>query len=147
MLAPEDALELLASTAYDDGAITQVIRPAAVLPELAARAVVAELMLCDARRDGVWVAEPTCWRRYDQSWDGADGGPGSAREIGALQIVYGMPGRYEITVFRVTVSAFGAELGWTVESLCGEAFGYGGLTLAACPRADLRPPPQPFRMR
>jgi len=35
--------------------------------------------------------------------------------------------------------------GWTVESLCDEALGFGGLTLATCPRADLKPPPKPFR--
>jgi hypothetical protein len=33
----------------------------------------------------------------------------------------------------------------TVASLCDEALKFGGLTLATCPRADLKPPPQPFR--
>jgi hypothetical protein len=33
----------------------------------------------------------------------------------------------------------------TVASLCDEALQFGGLTLETCPRADLKPPPQPFR--
>jgi hypothetical protein len=34
----------------------------------------------------------------------------------------------------------------TVQSLCDEALQHGGLTLDTCPRADLKPPPLPFRM-
>jgi hypothetical protein len=37
--------------------------------------------------------------------------------------------------------------GWSVTSLCDEALGYADLTLATCPRADVTPPPKPFRMR
>ena len=61
--------------------------------------------------------------------------------------MYGRPGRYDITVFRVTITRAGSATGWTVQSLCDEAFAYGGLTLAGCPRATLAAPPQPFRHR
>ena len=64
-----------------------------------------------------------------------------------IQVAYGIPTRYEITIFRVTVSELGDRLGWTVESLCDEALGYGGLTLSTCPRASLAAPPRPFRFR
>src|SRR5689334_21062391 len=47
-----EAFELLAEAAYDDIAVTEVIRPAAVLPELSARSVLAELGLRDARAGG-----------------------------------------------------------------------------------------------
>ena len=148
MSTRDEALELLASAAYgDDVAVTQVIRPAAILPELAARAVLSDLMLCDARQGGHWIAEPATWRRYDVPWNGTDGGPGTAQLVGTLQVVYGKPTRYEITVFRATVTRAGAVDGWTVDSLCDEAFSYGGLTLATCPRAELTAPPPPFRMR
>ena len=68
-----------------------MIRPAAVLPERAARTVLMELSLRDARTGGVWMTEPTIWRRYDRPFDGANGGPGSAVLLGTMQVTYGMP--------------------------------------------------------
>jgi hypothetical protein len=140
------AMEALASHAYGDAAVTEVIRPSAVLPESAARRILAELSICDARSGGLWIADPARWQRYDRPWDGAAGEP-SSRLLGTLQVIYGRPARYEITVFRVTITSAGAAAGWSVTSLCDEAFAYGGLTLASCPRADLAPPPGPFHMR
>lgn len=142
-----DELELLVSEAYDEGVVTEVIRPAAILPEESARAVLMELALRDVRVGGNWQAEPSVWRRFDRPWDGADGGPGTAELLGTIQVAYGVPTRYEITIFRATITKLGTERGWTVTGLCDEALGYGGLTLATCPRADLKPPPKPFRFR
>ena len=142
-----DALEALANNAYEQDAVTEVIRPSAVLPELAARAVLAELVLNDARREGLWIAEPACWRRYDRPWNGEDSTPGSSTLVGTMQVAYGTPRRYEITIYRATITSAGAAAGWSVAGLCDQAFGYAGLTLAICPRADLAPPPRPFRMR
>jgi hypothetical protein len=138
-------LELLVSEAYDDGVITEVIRPAAVLPEDAARRVLMELALHDVRMEGNWWSEPTTWRRYDRAWNGEDGGAGDAELLGTIQIAYGCPTRYEITIFRATITRIGGQHGLTVNSLCNEALGFGGLDLETCPRADLKPPPQPFR--
>jgi hypothetical protein len=138
-----DMLELLVSEAMgDEGAVTEVIRPAAIIPEEAARTVLMELALNDLRAGGVWISEPSVWRRYDRP-AGATGEPAL---IGSIQVAYGTPTRYEITVYRVTETRFGTEAGWTVASLCDEALGMGGLTLAECPRAELSPPPRPFRL-
>src|SRR5688500_10414747 len=142
-----DDLERLASEAQDEGVVSEVIRPAAILPEQATREVLMQLALNAVRVDGLWQADPAVWRRYDRSWDGEDGGPGSAVLLGTIQVAYGVPTRYEITIFRVTVSEAGDRAGWTVTSLCDEALGYGGLTLATCPRASLAAPPRPFRFR
>ena len=137
-----DVLELLVSEAAgDEGSVTEVIRPSAIVPEDAARYILQELALHDARSGGVWLAEPTVWRRYDRSL----GGDTAANLIGSIQVAYGTPTRYEITVFRVTVTGYGTEHGWTVASLCDEALRFGGLTLDSCPRADLKAPPKPFR--
>ena len=141
------ALEMLSAAVNDDFIVTEVIRPAAVLPETAARAILAELALRDVRAEGQWLADPSTWQRYDRPWDGADGSAGSAQLMGELQVAYGTPTRYDVTVFRVTISSQGTAAGWTVASLCDEAFGFGGLTLASCPRAALNAPPQPFRLR
>jgi hypothetical protein len=140
-----DDLELLLTEAYDDGVVTEVIRPAAVIPEDSTRRILMELALHDVRIGGQWWSEPATWQRYDKPWDGSEGGPGAAVLLGTIQIAYGVPTRYEITIFRATITRVGGEHGLTVNTLCDEALEFGGLTLATCPRADLKPPPQPFR--
>jgi hypothetical protein len=143
-----DPLEMLAAEVYGDVAVSEVIRPAAVLPETAARQVLVELAHQDVRSGGVWASSPTLWERYDRPWNGpGQSSPGDAVLIGSLQVSYGTPTRYAITIYRATITTFGAEHGWSVEGLCDEALSYGGYTLAECPRADLKPPPRPFRMR
>ena len=137
---------MLASEVYDEGVITEVIRPAAVLPEEAARAALVEMAVRDVRNGGLWAAEPNIWRRYDRPFENSATIDG-AELIGTMQVAYGTPTRYEITIYRATITRFGQEHGWTVESLCDEALGFGGLDLASCPRAALQPPPRPFRLR
>ena len=140
-----DPLEELASCAYRDEAITEVIRPAAVLPETAAREVLVELALRDVNGGGCWWSSPTLWKRYDRPFNGPGGTEGDALLLGSLQVTYGSPTRYAITIYRATVTRFGAAAGWSVEALCDDALGLCGYTLADCPRADLKPPPRPFR--
>ena len=130
-------------TGFTEGVVTEVIRPAAVLGEELARTVLVELALHDARSGGLWESSPSLWRRYDRSWDGEDGGPGNAGLVGTIQVAYGVPTRYDITLFRATITWLGSEQGWTVESLCDEALSFAGLDLASCPRADLAAPPPP----
>jgi hypothetical protein len=140
------AFEMLAASAYDDLDVTEVIRPAAILDEEAARRVLAELALQDARAQGLWVAEPGTWRRYDRPWNGTDGSPGTAVLVGTVQVMYGSPTRHEITIYRATVTGPAAIAGWTVMTLCDDALRFADLSLASCPRATLAPPPRPFRL-
>jgi hypothetical protein len=141
-----DLLDQLVAETQDEGVVTQVIRPAAVIPEEAARSVLMQLALRDVRIGGVWDVEPNVWRRFDVPWEAGDN-HGAAELMGTIQIAYGVPTRYEITLFRATITREGTAAGWTVEALCDEALQLGGLTLDSCPRADLAPPPRPFRMR
>lgn len=126
---------------------TQVIRPAAVLRAQEVERVVAALTERDVANGGMWNATPGLWQRYDKPWDGPGGMLGSARLVGTIAAAYGSPTRYDITLYRVMVTDHGAALGWTTESLCDDALGYAGLTLATCTRAELRSPPtaDPFR--
>lgn len=140
-----DTERLVAGT-QDDGVVSEIIRPAAIIPEVSSRAILVELALRDVHNGGLWQSEPSLWSRYDKPWHGY-GQPGDAELIGTIQVAYGTPTKYEITVYRVTVSRFGTEQGWTVEGLCDEALGYGDLTLANCMRASLGAPPKPFRFR
>lgn len=142
-----DTWEYLAAETQDEGVITEVIRPAAVLPEEAARAVLMQLALRDVRHGGHWDTEPALWRRFDGPWSTNPDVETSSELLGTIQVAYGVPTRYEITIFRATVTRVGSEQGWTVEALCDDALQYGGLTLANCPRADLKPPPKPFRFQ
>ena len=136
--------ELLMAEAYDEGVVSEVIRPAAIVPEEAARAILVELALRDVRSGGHWASSPTLWQRYDRPWNGTGASsPGDSVLLGSLQVSYGTPTKYAITIYRATVTTFGREYGWTVEGLCDEALGFGGYTLAVCPRADLKPPPKP----
>lgn len=99
----------------------------------------------DVLARGHWQTTPTLWRRYDRPFDGPDGTSGTAELLGTMPVAYGTPTRYEITIYRATITRLGQEHGWSVVALCDEALGYGGLDLTSCPRADLAPPPKPFR--
>ncbi len=129
------------------GEKTTVIRPSAVLVERAARAVVAELEYRDVSRGGVWSASPGLWQRYDCAWNGPGGMRGTARLVGSVGAVYGTPGKYDITIYRVTITEAGSEAGWSVDALCDDALQHAGLTLATCPRTSLAPPPVPDPFR
>jgi hypothetical protein len=141
----QEALEVLAARAYGEDSVTEVIRPAAVLPEMSAREVLFALSMLDARDGGEWISEPASWSLYDQAWTSPNE-QGPAQLIGTMHVAYGTPTRYEITIFRATVTAFGMAQGWDVVSLCDRALVHAGLSLASCPRAQLSPPPRPFRM-
>ena len=138
----EDSERLMAE-AYDEGVVSQVIRPAAIVPEEAARQILVELALRDVRNGGVWQSEPQLWSLYDRPWRGSEN-PAGAELIGSVQVAYGTPTKYEITIYRVTVTRFGTMAGYTVERMTDSALTFGGLTLADCPRATLSSPPKPF---
>lgn len=131
-------------SAYDEEVISEVIRPAAIVPEEAASIILVELSLNSVETGGLWQAEPSRWNRYDSPWATATD-PGASALIGSVQVAYGTPTRYELTIYRVTITRRGQELGWGVESLTDEALGLGDLTLAECPRAELKAPPRPMR--
>ena len=137
--------DMLLFDALDEGVVTEVLRPAAIMPEQAARAVLIELAVRDVRSGGTWHTSPTLWRRFDRPWSTPDA-PGEAHLMGSLQIAYGTPTRYEITIYRATITEDGIAAGFIVQSLTNEALGFGGLDLATCPRAQLAAPPPRFRM-
>jgi hypothetical protein len=119
---------------------TEIIRPAAVLPEQAAIRILDALRTEDVSRGGVWNATSALWQRYDKPWDPLTGLRGDAQLIGTICVAYDTPTRFTITVYRVTVTTAGAAAGWSVTRLCDDALRYGGLTLENCPRAELRAP-------
>lgn len=130
--------------AYDEDVVSEVIRPAAIVPEEAANAILVELSLHDVSSGGLWQSEPSRWNRYDSLWRSASD-PNGSTLIGSIQVAYGTPTKYEMTIYRVTITRRGQELGWRVESLTDEALEFGGLSLRECPRAGLGAAPRPLR--
>ena len=128
----------------DDVASHEVIRPAAVLSGSAARLILQGLAHDDVRAGGHWWSRVGTWRRYDAPWAPGAVEPGDAPHIGTISCVYDSPARYCVTVFRVSMTTYGLQRGWTTASLCDDAFRHAGLTLADCPRAALAAPPRPF---
>jgi len=126
---------------------SEVIRPAAVLRQLEAKQVLDALSELDVSKGGTWSITPGLWQRYDKAWDGLAGMTGTAKLVGTIATTYGAPTRYDITIYRVTVTAHGQHVGWSVSSLCDDALGHAGLTLDSCTRAELKAPPgaDPFR--
>jgi hypothetical protein len=127
--------------------VDRVLRPAAVLDTRMASRVLSELERLDVSRGGVWAAASALWQRYDQPWNGQHGSRGSAELVGSIGVMYDSPARNQITLYRVTLTAAGSAAGWTVDRLCDDALSWVGLSLASCPRAELRsaPPGDPFR--
>jgi len=136
-------IDHLFSEALAEIAVTQIIRPAAILSEDAAKKVLAALTARDARASGTWNSSPSVWERYDRSWDGPHA-PGSAKMMGSISVVYDSPRRYQITIYRAIITIHGHDQGWEVGTLCDEALGFAGLSLLTCPRADLTNPPPVF---
>ena len=138
-MGPKDVDE-----ACDEGVITEVITPAAIIEEQAAEVILHELALSRVRSGGVWLTRPNRWDRYDRPWEDASH-PGAAGLIGSIQVAHGTPMKYEITIARVTITALGSQLGFSARSLADEVLGFGGLTLAHCARAAMSSPPKPYR--
>lgn len=129
---------------HGDRAVSAVIRPAAIVPEDAARAILSVLQAQSVDQYGYWVTTAREWSRYDRPGVDDSGAP-VGQLVGSIEAVYGATTRYEVTIYRVTVTDTGTTEGWTVEKLCDEPLSYGGLSLASCPRAEMQPPPPPFR--
>lgn len=124
---------------------TAVIRPSAVLTERLAAKIMRELEDRDVATGGVWSATPGLWQRYDKPWDGPGGTHGTSQLVGSVAAIYGSPSKYDITIYRVTLTEHGAKKGWSVEGMCDDALQYVGLTLATCPRVELvTAKPDPF---
>jgi hypothetical protein len=130
----------------DEFATTEVIRPAAVLMESAAREILRGLAEDDVREGGHWLTSPGVWQRYDRAWKAGSKDAGEAKHLGTIRSIYDSPHRYFVTIFRASITADGLEQGWSVERLCDDALKHAGLTLEECPRASVAAAPMPFRM-
>lgn len=137
----------VAAGAAAPGEHSEIIRPAAVLESRVAAQVLTWLRESDVSHDGVWNASASLWQRYDRPWDGPGGTRGTSSLVGSLAVMYDAPNRYEVTIYKVTITPLGVAANWTVKRLCEDALSPAGLTLAMLPRANLANAPlgDPFR--
>lgn len=126
------------------GAHERVIRPAAIIPERAAREMLAWLAKNDVTCGGVWAHDFAYVKRFSGPFDGPSGMRGSALLLGSIHLTWD---KYDATIYRVNITDDGARAGMTVEGLCDEVLRHVGLTLHSCPKAHLvdAPVPDPFR--
>ena len=85
------------------------IRPALVLPEREARHLLAAAGQHDVSRGGVFSAGPAGVQVWSAPWDGPGGSHGSSVHLGSVDWSYDTPARHYITVYRVMVTAAGAQ--------------------------------------
>ena len=94
----------------------------------------------DVTHGGVWAHDIGYFKRFSGPFNGLAGMRGSAVLLGTIHVTWD---KYDVTIFRVSLTDEGAARGLTVESLCNELLVHAALTLATCPRADLAPAPVP----
>jgi hypothetical protein len=132
------------------GAVASQVRPALVLPDKQARALLAVAEREDVSRGGCFSAGPAGVQIWSQPWDGLLGTHGRSEHWGSVDWCYDTPTRHYITVYRVMVTARGAAAGQTTEGLLTRVLGLAGATLDGeavleAAGGPVPPPRDPFR--
>ena len=122
------------------------VRPAIVLPDREARALLAAAERSDVSRGGCFSAGPAGVQVWSGPWNGLLGRHGDSEHLGSVDWSYDTPSRHYITVYRVMVTAQGHARGETPESLLQRVLGLAGVQAPADALALPVPPPRdPFR--
>ena len=127
-------------------AVATQVRPAIVLPDREARALLAAAERADVGRGGCFSAGPAGVQVWSGPWNGLLGRHGDAEHLGSVDWSYDTPSRHYITVYRVLVTSQGHAAGETPESLLERVLELAGVQ--APPHAlGLLPAParDPFR--
>jgi hypothetical protein len=127
------------------GAGATQVRPALVLPERQARALLAAAERGDVSRGGCFSAGPAGVQVWSGPWDGILGTHGSSEHLGSVDWCYDTPNRHYITIYRVMVTARGAAAGVSTSVLLDRVLSMAGLDTG--PEGELAPAPvrDPFR--
>ena len=127
-------------------AVALQVRPAIVLPDREARALLAAAGSADVSRGGCFSAGPAGVQLWSGPWNGLLGRHGDSEHLGSVDWSYDTPTRHYITIYRVLVTAQGHALGQTPTSVLDRVLALASVT--APPGAlDLDTPPagDPFR--
>lgn len=127
------------------GAVASQVRPALVLPEKQARELLHAAERGDVSRGGCFSAGPAGVQVWSGPWDGLLGTHGSSEHWGSIDWCYDTPSKHYITVYRVMVTAKGADAGQTTAGLLARVLALAGVTLGQQGSLPLPPPRDPFR--
>ncbi len=93
------------------GVVALQVRPALVLPDREARALLAAAEHADVAQGGRFSAGPAGVQVWSGPWNGPMGSRGSALHLGSVDWSYDTPSRHYITIYRVLVTSRGAAAG------------------------------------
>lgn len=126
-------------------AMASQVRPALVLPERQARALIDAAEGGDVSRGGCFSAGPAGIQLWSGPWDGVLGSHGSSEHLGSVDWCYDTPTRHYITIYRVMVTAKGAAAGQTTEGVLARVLALGGVRTGEQGALPVPPPRDPFR--
>jgi hypothetical protein len=127
-------------------ALTSQVRPALVLPELQARALLDAAAREDVSNGGGFSAGPAGIQVWSGPFDGADGRRGTAIHLGSIDWTYDTPAKHWALIYRAMVTQDGIERGESTLSVLTRVLGLTGLSIEG-DRVQLPTPPlrDPFR--
>jgi hypothetical protein len=127
-------------------ALTSQVRPALVLPELQARALLDAASREDVSVGGCFCAGPAGIQVWSGPFNGPNGSKGTAVHLGSVDWTYDTPARHWALIYRAMVTQEGIEHGETTLSILTRVLGLTGLSIEG-DRVQLPTPPvrDPFR--
>lgn len=127
-------------------ALTSQVRPALVLPELQARALLDAAAREDVSAGGGFSAGPAGIQLWSGPFNGPDGRKGTAVHLGSIDWTYDTPAKHWALIYRAMVTQDGIEHGETTLSVLTRVLGLTGLSIEG-DRVQLPTPPvrDPFR--
>ncbi len=127
-------------------ALTSQVRPALVLPERQARALLEEAQRQDVGVGGTFAAGPAGVQVWSAPFDGPGGTKGTAVHLGSVDWTYDTPVKHWAMIYRAMVTHEGVARGETTTSILGRVLALTGLAVEG-DRVQLAVPPvrDPFR--
>jgi len=127
-------------------ALSSQVRPAMVLQERDARALLESAERLDVSRGGFLAAGPAGIQVWSGPFDGPGGSHGSAVHLGSVDWSYDTPVRHYATIYRAMVTASGVAAGETTASILGRVMALASLAVEGS-RVQMPLPParDPFR--
>ncbi len=123
------------------------VRDDVVLTGAQARAVLAAAATRDVARGGAYSPGPAGLQVWSGPWTSPTGGPGTSEHLGSVDWSWDTPATGYVTVYRVMLTAAGAQRGLSTDGLLSAVLGLVGVETSPAPSvaASLPLPRDPFR--
>lgn len=126
--------------------VSTQVRPAIVLPDREARALLAAAQEADVAHGGCFSAGPAGVQVWSGPWNGRLGSRGTSEHHGSVDWSYDTPTRHWITVYRVLVTAPGEAAGVTPAAVLDRVLALADVqTPSGCLHLLEPPARDPFR--